>query len=246
MRHTLMLVAALGLVAAASPVAQAQVTIQPTTPGSLELTGVQTAVGTYGQPVMPAFGQPIMGGTVGHPCGGMVYSTPGMMTAGFPAYSGMMPTTGGVMYGGHVSPYQPAGMFTQPVQPAGFTADAQAMPAIQTAGAVTGSSVIGQTYAQGTVIGPSMTTGFTGQPIYSGQQIISGQPLMTGQTMISGQPLMTGQTMISGQPMAGQYVIGSGFTDQQMLTGFPGGYYTTPVVTTTTQTRRGLFGRFRR
>jgi hypothetical protein len=234
MRHTFLLVAALGLIAATGPSALAQesdkTTSPPATPTTSEPATQQPATlpGTVAQPatsgqVISPYAPVYTGGVT--PCGGIMPSAP---------------IPGTVQYGSQFPQYQPFaqyGSFPQtmiPPTPYGLVTYGQ--PGIQpgqptampVAGSVAGG-VIAQPYQSGQLqMNGTTFSGVTYQPYQSGLVLPSG---MTSQPIQSGMVFQTGAM----GPYSDQPVI---------LTGFSDGSYV-PVTTTTQSGRRGLFGRRR-
>jgi hypothetical protein len=233
MRHTLLLVAALGLIAVTGPSALAQEqekpSSQPETPTTSEPTTQQATPAvlptTYAQP--STTGQvispytPTYSGT-GTPCGYIMPSAhiPGTVMFGsqFPQYQplasyGSFPQT--------MIPSSPYGTITysQPGMQVGQPAMQYAQPGMQ----VGQSSVMpGVGSVAGSVVGQPFQT----EPMQMSGMTVNGMAFQPG-TVI--------QTGAMGT-FPGQSVILGGYTD--------GSY--TPVMTTTTQSgRRGLFGRRR-
>jgi hypothetical protein len=218
MRHTLLLVAALGLIAATGPSALGQDQDRPsqqTTQTPSETTPAALPA-TFAQPVMP--GQvispyaPAYSGTV-TPCGGIMPS----------AY-----VPGTVQYGSQFPQYQPFtqyGSFPQnmtPPTPYGLVTYGQptAMPV---AGSIAGG-VIAQPYQTGQIqLNGTTFNGVTYQPYQSGLVLPAGMTYQPGTVFQTG--------------AMGPY------SDQPVILTADGSYV--PVTTTTQSGRRGLFGRRR-
>jgi hypothetical protein len=225
MRHTLLLVAALGLIAATGPSALGQDQDRPsqqttqtpseTTPAALPATYAQPAMpGQVISPYAPAYSGAVT------PCGGIMPSAP---------------IPGTVQYGSQFPQYQPFtqyGSFPQVISPTPV-ATPYGQPGIQygqptampVAGSVAGG-VIAQPYQNGQIQQSGTTfNGVTYQPYQSGLVLPAGMTYQPGTVF---------QTGAMG-PYSNQPVILSGFSDGSF----------TPVTTTTQSGRRGLFGRRR-
>lgn len=231
MRHTLLLVAALGLIAATGPSALAQdqdtPSSQPTTPATLPATYTQPAVpGQVVSPYAP------MHSSMVTPCGGVMPSAHG---------------PGTVMYGSQVPQYQPfaanGSMQTMiPPTPYGGVHYNQpgmqyGQPAMQYAQPMTQYGQQVMQYDQSTVmpVAGSVAGGVMTQPYQTGSLLLSGV-----NTYTSSQP-----GMMQSNGMVFQAGSMGAFPDQPvMLTGYSNGYVDTGMPTTQTG-RRGLFGRRR-
>ncbi|HET6576254.1 MAG TPA: hypothetical protein VFG68_21815 [Fimbriiglobus sp.] len=220
MRHTLQLVAALGLIAAIGPSALAQdqdkPSSQPTTSEPATTSPTPAALpATYSQPVMP--GQ--------------------MVSPYAPAYSGtatpcgyVMPSAyvpGTVMFGPQYQQYQPQARYGSNRRM--ISRNPVAMPYDQQTAMPIAGSVAG-----GVITQPG-TLQLNGTNTYSG---MTYQPYQTGMVYPNGMTSQPGTVYQAGTmgPYSDQPVILTGYSNSSFDTGM-----------TTTQTgRRGLFGRLRR
>ena len=244
MRHTLLLVAALALTVAATPMAVAQEQETPVIPASSEPAALP---GTYTQPVMPAqFASPYApaysSGVM--PCGGSMpaYGAP---TYGTPAYGSF----GSVAYGGEsyspyqtfASPYQSGavqyGSMPQAIAPAPLTYS-YGQPAAPY-GAIPSSfplSPMNPSYGQPLVqYGQPALGAVAGGVITQPELTLSGMNTYSGMTY--AQPIPNGSVMMTGgMPVyPGQGVIQAGYT----------GFEPAVIQTDNRSGRRGLFGRRR-
>lgn len=220
MRHTLLLVAALGLIAAAGPSALAQDQDKTTQPPATPATSEPVTPGTTPSALPATYTQPVMPGQAVSPYA-PAYS-PSATPCGYVMPSAHIPGT--VMFGSQYQPLVTNGSVQTMVPQTPYGIASYNQPGIQ----------YGQPYpnpmpAAGSVAGSAIT-----QPVQNGALQLGGTNTYGGVTY---QPIQPGMVYPAG-------AVGTYSGQPVMLTGYTNGYFDSGMTTTQTG-RRGLFGRMR-